>query len=85
MKIGGHIVGPVLLKMGNSTFPEVVHVAPIQEDMPLGLDFLLKHWVDITLKELHLHIGAAGEKVPLEAIKGSLVLQPQESRIMVPT
>ena len=32
-------VGPVSLKLGNTTFPEVVHVAPIQDDMLLGLDF----------------------------------------------
>ena len=50
MRMDGHIVGPASLKLGNTTFPEVVHVAPIQDDMLLGLDFLLKHRVDIKLK-----------------------------------
>ena len=72
MKMDGRIVGPVSLKLGNTTFPEVVHVAPIQDDILLGLDFLLKHRVDIKLKELQLHIRAADERVPLEALNSKM-------------
>ena len=58
MRMDGHIVDPVSLKLGNITFPEVVHVAPVQDDMLLRLDFLLKYRVDIKLKGLLLHITA---------------------------
>ena len=66
MRMDRHIVDPVSLKLGNTTFPEVVHVAPIQDDMLLRLDFLLKHRVDIKLNELQHHIRATDERVPLE-------------------
>ena len=72
MRIDGNIVGPVSLKLGNTTFPEVVHLALIQEDMLLGLDFLLKHRVDIKLKWLHLHIRAVDQRVPLEAANSKM-------------
>ena len=72
MKMEGRIVGPVSLKLGNTTFPKAVRVAPIQDDMLLGLDFLLKHRVDIKLKKLQLHIRAADERVPLEAVNSKM-------------
>ena len=72
MNMDGRIVDPVSLKLGNTTFPEVVHVAPIQDDMLLGLDFLLEHRVGIKLKELQLHIRAADERVPLEAVNSKM-------------
>ena len=66
MKMAGHIVGPLLIKLGTVTFPAVVHVAPINKDLLLGLDFLLKIGANINLKELHLLVTGATEKVPLE-------------------
>ena len=66
MKMAGRIVGPLLIKLGTVTFPAVVHVAPINNDMLLGLDFLLKIGANIILKELHLLVTGASEKVPLE-------------------
>ena len=81
MRMDGHIVSPVSLKLGNTTFPEVVHVAPIQDDMLLGLDFLLKHRVDIKLKTLNLHIRAADERVPLEAVNSKME-QKQWQRLL---
>ena len=39
MKMAWRIVGPLLIKLGTVTFPAVVHVAPIDNDMLLGLDF----------------------------------------------
>ena len=47
-------------------------MAPIQDDMLLGLDFLLKHRVDIKLKELQLHIRAVDERVLLEAVNSKM-------------
>ena len=66
MKMEGFVVGLVALKMGKSTFPEAVYVAPIQDDMLLGLDFLLRHGVDIKLEELYLDFREKGERVSIE-------------------
>ena len=62
MKMEGFVVGPVALKLGNSNFPEAVYVAPIQDDMLLGLDFLLRHGVDIKLNEFYLYTGKRVKK-----------------------
>ena len=66
MKMAGLIVGPLLIKLGTVTFPAVVHVAPINNDMLLELDFLLKIGANINFKELHILVTGATEKVPLE-------------------
>ena len=66
MKMAGCIVCPLLIKLGTLTFPTMVHAAPINNDMLLGLDFLLKIGATINLKELHLLVSGATEKVPLE-------------------
>ena len=59
MKMAGRIVGPLFIKLGTLTFPAVVHVAPINNDMLLGLDFLLKIGANINLKELYLRVTGA--------------------------
>ena len=46
----------------------MVHIAPIYEDMLLGLNFLLEHAVDISLRELYLLIRQDNEKVPPEIV-----------------
>ena len=66
MKMVGRIIGPVSIKLGNVIFPTLVHVAPINKDMLLGLDFLLRIGAGINLKELHLVVTGASEIVPLE-------------------
>ena len=66
MKMEGFIVGPVALKLGETTFFEAVYVAPIQGDMLLGLDFFLRHGVDIKLDDMCLDFRRNGEKVPIE-------------------
>ena len=43
LRMDGFVVGTVTLKLGEITFPEAVYVAPIQDDMLLGLDFMLRH------------------------------------------
>ena len=68
MKKVGCTVGPVSLKLGSSAFSVLVHVASIYEDMLLGLNFLTKHGVDISLKEQHLCVRQNNEKVPLEIV-----------------
>ena len=66
MKMVGRIIGPVSIKLGNVIFPTLVHVAPINNDMLLGLDFLLRIGAGINLKERHLVVTGATEIVPLE-------------------
>ena len=66
MKMAGRIIGPVSIKLGNVIFPTLVHVAPINNDMLLGLDFLLRIGAGINLKERHLVFTGATEIVPLE-------------------
>ena len=66
MKRVGRIIGLVSIKLGNVIFPTLVHVAPINNDMLLGLDFLLRIGAGINLKELHLVVTGASEIVPLE-------------------
>ena len=51
LRMDGFVVGPVALKLGKNTFPAAVYVAPIQDDMLLGLDFLLRHGVNIKLDD----------------------------------
>ena len=66
LRMDGFVVGPVALKLGKNTFLEAVYVAPIQDDMLLGLDFLLRHGVDIKLDDRCLDFRGNGEKVPIE-------------------
>ena len=66
LRMDGFVVGPVALKLGKNTFLEAVYVAPIQDDMLLGLDFLLRHCVDIKLDDRCLDFRGNGEKVPIE-------------------
>ena len=66
LRMDGFVVGPVALKLGEITFPEAVYVAPIQDDMLLGLDFMLRHGVDIKLNDRCLDFRGKGQKVPIE-------------------
>ena len=66
MKMVGRIIGPVSIKLGNVIFPTLVHVAAINNDTLLGLDFLLRIGAGINLKERHLVVTGATEIVPLE-------------------
>ena len=66
MRMIGRIIGLVSIKLGNIIFPTLVYVAPINNDMLLGLDFLLRIGAGINLKEQHLVVTGASEIVPLE-------------------
>ncbi|KAH3808225.1 hypothetical protein DPMN_136578 [Dreissena polymorpha] len=43
MSMSGFVCGSLAIKLGESEFEENVNVAPIQDDMLLGLDFMRKH------------------------------------------
>ena len=53
----GFVVGPVEVKLEDNIFKEWVYVAPIEDDMLLGLDFLKKYKVDINISTLTLVLG----------------------------
>ena len=46
-EIGGFCCRSSGPKADGNTFPEAIYVAPIQDGMLLGLDFMLRHGADI--------------------------------------
>ena len=50
MRMNGYKLGPIEIQMKAMKFIEVVIVAPIEDDMLLGLDFLVKHSAQIDLE-----------------------------------
>lgn len=54
-------IGLVPIKLGQSWFEEVVYCAPLEDDMLLGLDFLQKYGIDISITQPKLIVG--GEEV----------------------
>ena len=65
-KINGQVIGPVSLKLGESTYSVLVIVAPIYEDMLLGLNFLMEHGLEISVTEQYLLTRQNKERIPLE-------------------
>ena len=65
-KINGQVEGPVSLKLGESTYSVLVLVAPIYEDMLLGLNFLMEHCLEINVTEQYLLVRQNKERIPLE-------------------
>ncbi|MES9879305.1 MAG: reverse transcriptase family protein, partial [Sedimenticola sp.] len=63
MKLPGAIIGPVKLKLGKVQYLEKVYVAPIEDEMLLGLDFLQKHQVNINLPQAVLQLPS--EIIPM--------------------
>ena len=69
MQMNGYIAGPFEVVLGTDQFSVEMYVAPIEEEMLLGLDFLEANGVSLHLKEKELHI--AGEVIPMSLRKGS--------------
>ena len=57
MQMIGVKLEPVRLKIESQEFLEPLYVAPIEDDMLLGLDFLLKYQARVDLNSQVLHIG----------------------------
>lgn len=58
LKMSGYKVGPVSIVIGSQTFPgNEVYVAPVEDDMLLGLDFLYQHGAIINMSNGKLEIG----------------------------
>ena len=60
----GVVVGPVRIQLGQQHFDEDVHVAPIEDDMLLGLDFLRRHRIDVHIKDMELVME--NQAIPME-------------------
>ena len=54
MQMNGYIAGPFQVVLGTHQFSVEIYVAPIEEDMLLGLDFLEANGVSLHLKEMEL-------------------------------
>ena len=52
MSMKGFIVGPVNVQLGSLTFEEDLYVAPIQDEMLLGIDILQERKINIEIKIL---------------------------------
>ena len=85
LRMDGFVVGPVALKLGEITFPEAVYVAPIQDDMLLGLDFMLRQGVDIKLKDRCLDFRGKGQKVPIEVERMGTSKESQVKKVTIET
>ncbi|XP_041464563.1 uncharacterized protein LOC121415425 [Lytechinus variegatus] len=62
--MAGAIVGPMSFQLGNSCFEGDAYVAPIEDDMLLGADFLHAKGVVLDLKSARLELGE--EQIPLQ-------------------
>lgn len=59
----GFVCGPIQIGIGEQTFSENVYVAPLQDDMLLGLDFMRKHGILINIPDSYMVVKES--KVPL--------------------
>ena len=64
MKLRGMVAGPLTVTLGGKSFQENIYVAPIEDDMLLGIDFLRHHNIDIHIQGSKLVLE--GEDVPME-------------------
>ena len=60
-------------------------MAPIQDDMLLGLDFMLRHGVDIKLNDRCLDFRGKGQKVPIEVERMGTSKESQVKKVTIET
>ncbi|KAH3869052.1 hypothetical protein DPMN_032209 [Dreissena polymorpha] len=70
----GAIVGPVKNEIGGQTFIEKVYVAPIEDSMLLGLDFMRKHGIKIDIPRSTISIRDTEVSMNEEVVSDSLRL-----------
>lgn len=80
MQMDTIIVGPVKLEVGSKSYYTDVYVAPIDDDMLLGLDFLKRHQTITDLKNSTFTIG--DDRIPLYC--GSQSEIPLVAKVTVP-
>jgi len=64
MKMKSFVVGPANIGIGSRNYQENVYVAPIQDDMLLGLDLMRKWQVNINIQQSVLTVG--GEELEMK-------------------
>ncbi|CAG2191777.1 unnamed protein product [Mytilus edulis] len=77
MHMDAFVVGPVELKIGERTYRTDIYVAPIDNDMLLGLDFLVRAKVILDCRKLVFFIN--GEALPM--VHGDVGLVPPVNKI----
>ena len=81
MQMNRHIAGPFQVVLGTYLFTVEIYVAPIEEDMLLGLDFLEANGVSLHLKEKELQI--AGDVIPMRLGTGSPLVNEKETEVFL--
>jgi len=79
MQMNGFIAGPFQVVLGTHRFSMDIYVAPIEEDMLLGLDFLETNGVSLHHKERKLHI--AGEVILMSWGAGSPLVNEKKTEV----
>jgi hypothetical protein len=77
MQMNGYIAGPFQVVLGTHQFSVEIYVAPIEEEMLLGLDFLEANGVSLHLKEKKQQI--AGEVIHMSLGAGSPLVNEKET------
>ena len=81
MQMNGYIAGPFQVVLGTHLFTVEIYVAPIEEDMLLGLDFLEANGVSLHLKEKELQI--AGDVITMSLGTGSPLVNEKEAGVFL--
>jgi len=79
MQMNGFIAGSFQVVLGTHQFSVDIYVAPIEEEMLLGLDFLEANGVSLHLKERKLQIS--GEVIPMSWGAGSPLVSEKETGV----
>ena len=75
--MNGYITGPFQVVQGTHQFSVEIYVAPLEEEMLLGLEFLEANGVSLHHKEKKLQI--AGEVIPMSWGAGSPLVNEKET------
>ena len=73
------VVGPVRIELSDRVYNEVVYVAPIDDDMLLGFDFLKKHGARLDMRRNELEMG---DKI-IGLQLGEPITEPRVARVSV--
>ena len=57
LTVNGFKIGPVNLRIGSTMYREIIHVAPIEDDMLLGIDFLMQQKMKIDMETNLMTLG----------------------------
>ena len=57
LTVNGFKIGPVNMRIGSTVYREIIHVAPIEDDMLLGIDFLMLQKMKIDMETNLMTLG----------------------------